>query len=357
MAKRKAVKTYEQENENTALVQQPAQIRQENLERDLAVDDDNIRGGQTVSQAILGLGQSYGNRYVRNLIGDMGKVAPQTQSKIESQRGSGQPLDEGLRVEMEQSYNRGLGEVRIHTGNEAARLANELNAWAFTTGNDIFFGDDAFQPGTEQGRKTLRHELAHVAQQMEDMAVMPSVLTQPGDKVEQDAAAAENSDTWTPARALPAGAIARINPPTSTPEAPNAASAPSSAPAASSSPQSTQNPTGDDAIRRQALQGMWQGMVVGPVTSAQGIITGDIDAAKASQARDLISTSLNGIASILPSYVNRPDFYTALQRDYNGLQGIKLGLATFAGAEVSPASMVNGLAMEGGRLAAMAAEL
>ena len=359
MAKRKLSKSPELENQNAALVQQPVQDGQESLDQDVSVKSENVEGRQTLSHAILGMGQTYGNRYVRNLIEARGNVDKQTQDRIESQRGSGRPLDGGLRTEMEKSFNRDLGEVRLHTGGEAAGLAGELNAGAFTTGKDIFFADNAYQPGTGQGLRTLRHELAHVVQQVNDMGVMPSILTRPGDIVERDAVAAESSESWAPASNLPAGVIAR-NPPRTTPEAPSANQAPpsSSAPSASSSQPQSANPTGDDANRRQALIGMWNGMVVNPVNSAhEAVSTGQFDADKAATAMGHVSTSMNGIKSMMESYRDKPEFYTALQRDFNALWGIEQLLGHFAGSELNPARVVNGLAILKGRLPTMSADL
>lgn len=351
MAKRKAVKTHEQEKENSILAQQPELVRQENLDAEIAEESGDIEGGRTISQAILGLGQTYGNRYVRSLIGDRGKVDKQTQGRIEAQRGSGRPLDEGLRMEMEQSYNRGLGEVRIHTGNEAARLANELDAGAFTTGKDIFFADNAYQPGTEQGMKMLRHELAHVAQPVEDLATLPSVLTQPGDEAEIDAVAAENSDSWAPASALPAGAIARINPPTSTPEAPRASSEPSSS-SAPSAPSAAQGAPNADAARTQGYRNLWTATVVTPINDAARLMANPMDGTNANLIISKLDSSIGAAVSILPAYSERPEITAAIQRDCNLLVIVKTSLAPYAGIEVTMGPLNSNLALASSRLSA-----
>ena len=66
---------------------------------------------------------------------------------------------------MESRFGRGLGDVRIHTG-EFAEQANEaLNANAFTLGRDIAFARGQFEPDSRPGRKLLAHELTHVVQQ------------------------------------------------------------------------------------------------------------------------------------------------------------------------------------------------
>ncbi|MEQ1903080.1 MAG: DUF4157 domain-containing protein [Pirellulaceae bacterium] len=58
-----------------------------------------------------------------------------------------------------------LSAVRIHTDARAAESAREVNALAYTLGNNIVFGAGQFAPETQNGRRLLAHELTHVAQQ------------------------------------------------------------------------------------------------------------------------------------------------------------------------------------------------
>ena len=55
-----------------------------------------------------------------------------------------------------------LSRVRLHTGAESSSLNEQLNARAFTTGNDVVFGKGEYNPGSETGQKLLSHELGHV---------------------------------------------------------------------------------------------------------------------------------------------------------------------------------------------------
>lgn len=55
--------------------------------------------------------------------------------------------------------------VRIHTDNIAAKSAQSINALAYTSGNNIVFNQNQYQPGTESGKRLLAHELTHVVQQ------------------------------------------------------------------------------------------------------------------------------------------------------------------------------------------------
>ncbi|WP_157871166.1 DUF4157 domain-containing protein, partial [Streptomyces aurantiacus] len=78
--------------------------------------------------------------------------------------GAGQPLDTGVRRELEEQLGHDLGSVRLHTDRDAGALTGMLGADAVAVGRDIFFGEGRFQPGTEQGRALLAHELLHTIQ-------------------------------------------------------------------------------------------------------------------------------------------------------------------------------------------------
>ncbi len=80
-------------------------------------------------------------------------------------RSPGQALDADTRSFMEPRLGRDLGHVRVHTGAEAARSAQAVDALAYTVGNDIVFGEGRYAPGSSAGRGILAHELAHTIQQ------------------------------------------------------------------------------------------------------------------------------------------------------------------------------------------------
>lgn len=79
--------------------------------------------------------------------------------------GAGSPLGEAERAELEPRVGGDLGDVRIHTGEEAGGMAEALGARAFTTGRNVVFGANEFAPETGEGRNLLAHELAHTVQQ------------------------------------------------------------------------------------------------------------------------------------------------------------------------------------------------
>jgi hypothetical protein len=91
--------------------------------------------------------------------------APPLSGRLAQQRGKGHPLPPGTQAEMEASLGTDFSGVRVHTGEEAALMNNQLRAQAFTSGQDIYFNEGKFSPESRSGRHLLAHELTHVVQQ------------------------------------------------------------------------------------------------------------------------------------------------------------------------------------------------
>jgi membrane protein implicated in regulation of membrane protease activity len=66
---------------------------------------------------------------------------------------------------MEPRFGVDFGDVRIHTDDEAAHISRQINAKAFTHGQDIYFGAGRYTPASDAGKRLLAHELTHVVQQ------------------------------------------------------------------------------------------------------------------------------------------------------------------------------------------------
>lgn len=94
---------------------------------------------------------------------------PSVEERIEQCRGTGMPLPPTVLAEMERKFDQNFSSVTIHNDGEAAKLCKELNARAFTVGNDIFFAPGEFAPETDSGRELLAHELTHVVQQSDSI--------------------------------------------------------------------------------------------------------------------------------------------------------------------------------------------
>src|SRR6185503_19903209 len=90
----------------------------------------------------------------------------------------GAPLPEAARRQFEPRFGRDFGEVRVHTGPEAAASARALNAHAYTFGRDVVFGAGQYDPGGAAGRRLIAHELAHVVQQDDAPAPARRVMRQ-----------------------------------------------------------------------------------------------------------------------------------------------------------------------------------
>jgi hypothetical protein len=90
---------------------------------------------------------------------------PDFAARLRQQLGKGRPLPDKVRSEMESSLDADFSAVRIHTDEEAVQLSKMLKAQAFTRGNDVFFNQGKFDPGTRAGKHLLAHELTHVKQQ------------------------------------------------------------------------------------------------------------------------------------------------------------------------------------------------
>ncbi|WP_154857931.1 eCIS core domain-containing protein [Cyclobacterium xiamenense] len=91
--------------------------------------------------------------------------ADQVEPVLKQEKGRGNPLDSATRQSMEQAFGADFGKVRIHTDHSAQWMNQVMHAKAFAYGNDIFFNDNNYQPGSWDGKKLLAHELTHTLQQ------------------------------------------------------------------------------------------------------------------------------------------------------------------------------------------------
>ncbi|MCY6490791.1 eCIS core domain-containing protein [Leptolyngbya sp. GGD] len=86
-------------------------------------------------------------------------------SAIDSARDRGQSLDAGLQRSMGQAMGADFSRVRIHADARADQMNRSIQAKAFTTGQDVFFRQGMYEPGTRSGQELIAHELTHVVQQ------------------------------------------------------------------------------------------------------------------------------------------------------------------------------------------------
>src|SRR5262249_40321125 len=85
--------------------------------------------------------------------------------RIARSSGGGRALEPNAQAQLETGLRADLDDVRVHTDAEAAEMAEAVDAVAFTSGRDIFFGPGEYQPATSDGLELLAHEAAHTVQQ------------------------------------------------------------------------------------------------------------------------------------------------------------------------------------------------
>ncbi len=169
---------------------------------------------------MLNLQRTVGNQAVQRMLAQRSgdgafELDDDTANRINQARSGGQSLDRGVQKQMSESMGHDFSGVRVHTSPEADDLNQQLSAKAFTTGQDVFFRQGAYDPGSGSGRELIAHELTHVVQQSTgqvsgggSMTVRPA-----GDVYEQEADAiakqATNMSSETDPQ-TPAGGVQRV---------------------------------------------------------------------------------------------------------------------------------------------------
>jgi len=94
-----------------------------------------------------------------------GTVSDSVDHSIQSSKGSGSTLDNATQSFMSSRFGSSFSQVKVHNNREAIELNQSLDSNAFTVGNDIYFNEGQYDPGSSQGKQLLAHELTHVLQQ------------------------------------------------------------------------------------------------------------------------------------------------------------------------------------------------
>ena len=143
---------------------------------------------------IAGLQQSIGNRAVQRLLAQRSadgafELDDATAGRINQARGGGQPLDTAVQKQMGAAMGHDFSGVNVHTGSESNELNRDLSARAFTSGQDVFFRQGDYDPGSSSGKELIAHELTHVVQQSTGAVTGGQKMTvnPPGDVHEQEA--------------------------------------------------------------------------------------------------------------------------------------------------------------------------
>src|SRR6478672_8827661 len=156
---------YEQEADQTAqrVVSQINSPQGQALQREEKPEEEELQKKPMVQRKSAGGGMD---------------VTPNLEESIQQAKGGGQPLADNIRKPMEQAFGADFSSVNIHTDAQSDQLNQSIQAKAFTTGQDIFFRQEAYDPGSQGGQELIAHELTHVVQQSGG-AVQRSPLPQP----------------------------------------------------------------------------------------------------------------------------------------------------------------------------------
>jgi Domain of unknown function (DUF4157) len=158
---------YEQEADRVA-----EQVMQTPTTRPRAIEISPIRRSRLQRQVEIGeFGESEHEDEEEELLqakvvtGKALEATADVQAYVGAIRGSGQPLPQSVRSQLEPRFGHDFGDVRIHADARAAQAARAVSARAFTIGRDVVFGAGQYAPGTRVGQHLLAHELTHVVQQ------------------------------------------------------------------------------------------------------------------------------------------------------------------------------------------------
>ncbi|MEH2236759.1 eCIS core domain-containing protein [Nostoc sp.] len=160
---------YEQEADETArqVVQRIHQPQSDKLQRDSLPEEElQMKPSGNIQRESLPDEELQMKPMVQRRVSDGGIAATQDlEASINQARGGGQPLAKNIREPMEQGFGADFSRVKVHTDSQADQLNRSIQAKAFTTGQDVFFRQGAYQPGSRGGQELIAHELTHVVQQ------------------------------------------------------------------------------------------------------------------------------------------------------------------------------------------------
>ncbi len=92
-------------------------------------------------------------------------ATPELEVSIQQAKGGGQPIANSIREPMEKAFGADFSGVNVHTDAQSDQMNQSIQAKAFTTGQDIFFRQGAYDPRSQGGQELIAHELTHVVQQ------------------------------------------------------------------------------------------------------------------------------------------------------------------------------------------------
>ncbi|WP_292736123.1 DUF4157 domain-containing protein [Nostoc sp. JL31] len=169
---------YEQEADETArqVVQRIHQQSNQQVQRETVTEEEELQTKpvENIQHQELPEDEELQMKPMVQRVADGGMAASaDVEAGIQSARGDGQSLAYSIREPMEQAFGADFSGVRVHTDSQADQLNQSIQAKAFTTAQDVFFRQGAYQPGSRGGQELLAHELTHVVQQGGGNGIQP----------------------------------------------------------------------------------------------------------------------------------------------------------------------------------------
>ncbi|MFL5764173.1 MAG: DUF4157 domain-containing protein, partial [Bacteroidia bacterium] len=84
----------------------------------------------------------------------------------------GDSLKSDIAEEMGSKMGADFSGVKVHSDGRAADMNDQIQAKAFTHGNDIYFNQGEYNPSSNEGKHLLAHELTHTVQQSTNVQPM-----------------------------------------------------------------------------------------------------------------------------------------------------------------------------------------
>lgn len=128
-------------------------------------DDTEQEAGSGAPDEQRPEGEEEDGRVLLKALSSQPRVDHNLKGRLARRTTRGQVLPNGVRSFMEARFNADFGAVSIHTDSDAAKIADEIQAAAFTHGRHIYFNHGRYDPESRSGRSLLAHELTHVIQQ------------------------------------------------------------------------------------------------------------------------------------------------------------------------------------------------
>ncbi|MBD2530316.1 DUF4157 domain-containing protein [Nostoc flagelliforme FACHB-838] len=151
---------YEQEADRVAgqVIQRMSEsVNRQSIRREALPEEEDQLQMKSLADSITPVVQRKGGGGIA--------ATSELETSIQQARGGGQPLSDDIRQPMEVAFGTDFSSVKVHTDSRSDQLNQSVQARAFTTGQDIFFRQGEYSPGSHGGKELLAHELTHVVQQ------------------------------------------------------------------------------------------------------------------------------------------------------------------------------------------------